>query len=166
MDLKNKVVVITGASKGLGRSLAILLAEEGAKLVLAANDKSGLKELEKDIGGEVFTVDITHENQVQKLAEFAVDKFGRIDAWINNAGVWLPHVSIEEMDMNRVRDLFQTNLFGQIYGSRVALKEMRRQKSGVILNIISVAALDVEYDLSGYVASKFALNGFTKSLRL
>lgn len=165
MDLKNKVIVITGASKGLGRSLAIILAGEGAKLALAANDEQGLEELKKDIGGEVFPVDITDENQVKKLAEFAVGKFVRIDIWINNAGVWLPHVSIEEMDMGRVHDLFGVNVFGGMYGSREALKQMRKQKAGVILNVISTAALDVEYDLSGYVASKFALNGFTKSLR-
>jgi len=165
MELKNKVVVITGAGRGLGKSLALILAEEGARLVLSGKDKEHLENLKKGIGGKIFSADITDENQVKELAKFAIKEFGRIDIWINNAGVWLPEVSIEEIDFKRVHDMFEVNVFGGMYGSREALKQMRKQGSGIILNIISTAALDGRKDLSGYIASKFAFNGFTKSLR-
>ena len=74
---------------------------------------------------------------VEKLADFVVKKFGQIDIWINNAGIWLPHLPIEETNWKRAHDLMEVNLFGTVYGSKVALAEMKKKNFGIIINIVS-----------------------------
>ncbi len=166
MNLYGKVVVVTGASKGLGAELTKMLAKEGAKLVACARNERELKEVAKATGATAITVDVSDENQVKKLAEAAVQKFGRIDIWINNAGTWLPHATAEDMDMKRVKEMIDTNLFGTMYGSREALKQMKKQKHGTIINIVSSSGLEGRAGSSGYAASKFGATGFTRSIRL
>jgi len=158
--------VITGASRGLGRALAFVFAKEGAKLVLSSLPSEELKKLGRELKAETFPADVTKENEIKKLADFTIQKFGRIDVWINNAGIWMPHAPIEEMDWGRVHDLVEVNLFGTVYGSKAALVQMEKQQSGAIINIISVSALEGRPYSSGYCASKYAADGFTKSLRL
>lgn len=150
MELKDKIVVITGAAKGLGKSMASAFALAGAVVVPTDRDST----------------DVTDEEQVNALGASVVEKYGRIDIWVNNAGVWLPPTSILEMDTKRVREMFDVNLFGTMNGSRVALRHMVKQGNGVIMNILSTAALEGKVGLAGYVASKFAIDGFTKTLRL
>ncbi len=166
MIIKDKVVVITGASGGFGKALAAAFAKEGAKLILSSRNGTELDNAGRELNAAVFTADVINENEVIKLADFAVQKFGSIDIWVNNAGIWIPHAPAEEMNLKRVHDMVEVNLFGTIHGSRVALVQMKKQQSGTIINVLSTSALEGRAGSSGYVASKYAAVGFTKSLRL
>jgi NAD(P)-dependent dehydrogenase (short-subunit alcohol dehydrogenase family) len=165
MQLKDAVIVITGASRGLGLEMARAFKSKGAKLVLAARSPE-IKEATASLGAAGFDMDVTDEKSVSALAAKAVEMHGRIDLWINNAGIWIPHAPIEQTDWKRVHDMVEVNLFGTVYGSKAALIQMRKQKGGVILNILSTSALEGRPGSSGYCASKYAAVGFTKSLRL
>src|SRR3989344_804917 len=101
MILKDAVTVITGSSSGLGAALARVLAGEGARVVLSSRSSSEaeLKKIAADLNAEYCLADVTNEEDVINLADFAVKQFGRIDLWINNAGIWIPHAPIEEMNM-------------------------------------------------------------------
>jgi NAD(P)-dependent dehydrogenase (short-subunit alcohol dehydrogenase family) len=162
MKIKNKIIVITGGTKGLGLSLSKILSLNENSVIVASRLPS-----KKNTNKNVLLVktDITREVEVRKLASFVVKKFNRIDIWINNAGIWLPHSPIEKVDIKRVRSLMDVNFFGTFYGSKHALMQMRKQKKGVIVNILSSSALDGGIGSSGYCASKFAASGFTKCLR-
>ncbi len=166
MELKDKVVVITGSTKGLGRSLATAFAKEGAKVVMNGKDEGELNQVAKDMNVFGVTADVTNEKDIARLAEESVKKFGRIDVWINNAGIWIPHGPIEDIDMARAHQMMEVNLFGTMYGSRSALAVMRKQKSGTIVNILSTSALTGRAGSAAYCASKYAETGFTESLRL
>ncbi len=165
MNLSGKVVVITGASKGLGSALAKLFAKEGAKLTIGSRSEKELNQVAQATGAAAIKTNVTNEKEVEALANLAVKKFGTIDIWINNAGVRIPHQVIEETDMTRVKEMFETNVFGTMHGTRAALKQMKKQKSGVIINILSTAALAGRPNLAAYAASKFALVGFTQAIR-
>jgi NAD(P)-dependent dehydrogenase (short-subunit alcohol dehydrogenase family) len=164
--MKDKVVVITGASKGLGKGLAQLLASKGNKVIICARRKDEVEETAKEIGALAFVADVTKEDDIKALAAFVLKSFGRIDIWINNAGVWVPHAPIEEMDLTRMHTMFEINVFGTMYGSKAALLQMRRQEEGgVLVNILSTSALNGRPTSSGYAASKWAARGFTESIR-
>lgn len=164
MNLKDKVVVITGGTKGFGRAMAELFVSEGAKVVICSHHKENAEKAAGEIGAVGMYADVTRENELTNLAEAAQNKFGRIDIWINNAGVWMNGLA-EESSMEKVREMFEVNVMGTINGSRVALRLMKKVNSGVIINILSRAALDARAGISMYAASKWALNGFTKSIR-
>ena len=165
MNIKDKVVVITGGSSGFGKSLAEAFLKEEAIIIINSNNKKELKKFSKEIG--IFGVcgDVTKEKDLINLARKTITKFGRIDIWINNAGLWIPHDLVENFDMERVGKMFNVNVFGVINGSRVALRYMKEINSGVILSIISDSALAERPMASTYCASKWAVNGFTKSIR-
>lgn len=165
MNLKDKVVVITGASHGLGKSLAQILTGKNAKVIICARSKDRLEKISKELNVEYIVADVAKESDVVKLAEETISRFGRIDMWINNAGVWLPKGSIEKTDIKMAHDMFEINVFGTVYGSRVALTQMRRQNSGVIVNIISTSALNGRPNAVMYSTSKYAVRGFTEALR-
>ncbi len=167
MNLKGAVVVITGSSTGLGAALARVLASEGARVVLSSRSSSEaeLKKIAADLNAEYCLADVTNEADVTKLADFALQKFGHLDLWINNAGTWIPHAAIEKMDMRGVHDMVEVNLFGTIYGAKAALIQMKKQRSGCILNVLSVSALEGHVGSAGYGASKSAAAGFTNVLR-
>jgi len=164
MNLKNKVVVITGGTKGLGKALASLFLSEKAKVIISARAKKELQDTKKELGVETYVSDVTKEKDMQKLANFAVKKFGKIDIWVNNAGIWLPHKPIEKTDWKRAHDLIEVNLFGTVYGSKAALAQMRKKNFGLIVNIVSVSGLRGRINETAYCSSKFAATGFTKSL--
>jgi len=163
MELKNKNVVITGGTRGLGKSLALAFVREGSNVVVCAKDEEGLNNLPENILG--IKADVTIENDLANLADFAVKKFGGIDIWINNAGIWMPHEFAENFDMDKVKKMFEVNVFGLMNGSRVALRFMKKINSGMIINIISDSALASRPTSSMYCASKWAASGFTKSIR-
>jgi len=175
--MQDKVVVITGASRGLGKSLANVLASKGAKLVISGRNKKDLEGVAKGIASKItkktealaVVADITKENEVIHIADIAVEKFGRIDVWINNAGVWLPKMPIEKIDMKKAHELLEVNLFGTIYGARAAITAMKKRGDrigdGMIVNIISTSALQGRPNQSIYSASKHAAKGFTDSIR-
>lgn len=165
MNLKNKVVVITGSSKGFGKALSESFLKEGARVVVNSSDEAKIKKIAEEIGALGICADVTKEEELEKLSKEVIEKLGGIDIWINNAGLWVPHAFVEDFDMNKVQKMFEVNILGTINGSRVALRYMKNNNSGVIINIISDSALAPRPMSSTYCASKWAVNGFTKSIR-
>jgi len=162
MNFKDKVVVITGASKGLGKALAETFSKEGSLLALIARKKFDLK-LNK---ASYFQADISNETEFTEVVQEIVKKFGRIDIFVNNAGIWIPPTPFIEIPSKRIKDLFEVNVFGSIYGSKLAALQMKKQKSGgLILQVISTSALEGREGESIYCSAKFALDGFSKSIR-
>ncbi len=157
MKLQNSVVVITGGAKGLGNEMAKILINKGAKVVLCDKDEST----------GIIKADVTNEADLLNVAKKAVEEFGRIDLWINNAGIWMPPQAIEETDLEKAHKLFDVNVFGTINGLRAAIRQMKIQKAGTIVNIISTTAFDGMNGSSGsmYVSSKYALRGLTNVVR-
>ena len=162
--LKDKIVVITGGTHGLGKAMALNCHESGAKVVVCARDEVGFDELVK-LGILAVKADVTKESDIGNVMKVTLEKLGRVDIWINNAGIWLPHEVIEKTDWTRAHDLMEVNLFGTVYGSKTALMQMRKQGSGCIVNILSTSALEGRATSSAYCASKYAARGFTLSLQ-
>jgi 3-oxoacyl-[acyl-carrier protein] reductase len=165
MELKEKVVVITGGSKGLGRSLAKLLVGEGARVVICAKKRRELEIAAQQIGALPLVADVTKEGEVKELLQTTIEKFGEVDIWVNNAGVWLPHDYAENINMEEVKKMFEVNVFGYMHGTRTALRHMKAKNSGMILNIISDSALIGKPKSSMYGATKWAIRGFTMGVR-
>ena len=165
MNLKDKVVVITGASKGFGRALAEAFLEEGSKVSICATNEKEVEAVAKEIGALGISADVTKEEDMIRLAEETVKNFSGIDIWINNAGIWLPHALIEDFDMQKVKKMFDVNVIGTMHGARVALRLMKQKGTGTIINVISDSALTGRPMSSAYSASKWAVNGFTKGIR-
>lgn len=167
MNLKDKVVVITGGSRGLGRSMAELFIKEGATVVISSRDKDELKVTAKEIGAFPVRSDVTKEKDIQKLVDKTIKKFGRIDVWINNAGIFITRDLLENFESEKVKDLLLVNTFGTFLGCKFALKQMKTQKEqSIILNIISTSALDARPQSSMYSASKWAVAGLTKAIQM
>lgn len=169
-DLSNLVVVITGASSGIGRATAIELASHGAVCVVVARDAAALDEVVRECeeaGGRAlaFAADVTNESEIESAGRLAVTRFGRIDVWINNAAVAL-FATFEDAPSDVYRRVIETNLFGYIHGARVALKQFKKQGQGILVNIDSVTAGAPQPYTSAYVASKFAIRGWSSCLRM
>jgi short-subunit dehydrogenase len=168
--LHEQVVVITGASSGIGRETALKFSQAGARVVLAARNHSALEDLATQInnqGGQVLVVptDVTAWEDVDQLAQEAVAVFGRIDTWVNDAAVSV-YGLVEETTVEEFEKIIQTNLLGTIYGVKAVLPHMRRQGYGTIINVGSVVSERAVPLQSGYVATKFGVRGFTDALRL
>lgn len=167
--MKDKVVVITGASSGIGRALAIEFASRGAKLVLAARSEARLVEAKDDVkkeGAEVIAVrtDVSNEVDCKFLIQRAVDKFGRIDVMINNAGISMRAV-FTSTDLNVLKQLMDINFWGTVYCSKYALPYLLESK-GSLVGVSSIAGYKGLPGRTGYSASKFAMHGFLETLRI
>lgn len=165
MTLQDKIVVITGASQGFGKALAQAFKQENAKVVISSHDKKNLELTAKELFVEHFFTDVTSFEDVKKLGEYVVGKYGKIDFWVNNAGIQIAPSLVEEVDIQKLRYLFDVNFFGYFYGCQIALSQMKKQNNGVIININSTAGLDGKPGISAYVSSKFAIKGLTESIR-
>jgi short-subunit dehydrogenase len=168
-EMRNRVVVITGAPSGFGRGAALKFAQAGAKVVLAARRKRLLKQVAEECrksGGEALVVetDVSSSSEVQELASRAVDKFGKIDVWVNNAGVGAV-ARFDETPLEEHEQVIQTNLMGTIYGSYAVLQQFRKQGKGVLINVGSFAGKVAAPYLSSYSASKFGIRGLGMALR-
>jgi short-subunit dehydrogenase len=165
--LENAVVVITGASSGIGRATAIELASRGAHVVVTARDADALGEVARECGGRALPVpaDVTVVTEVESVARRALDAFGRIDVWINNAAVAL-FAKFEDAPLETYRRVIETNLFGYIHGARAAMPQFKRQGQGVLINVDSVTAGAPQPYTSAYVASKYAVRGWSSCLRM
>ena len=161
--------MITGASSGIGRAAAALFAQEGSRLVLAARAHGpldGVVQESEHCGARAIAVptDVRDEDAVENLAHRAVEEFGRLDVWVNGAGV-MAYGRFEQVPADVFRAVIDTNLMGQVHGARAALRCFREQRSGVVINMSSVWGRVSSPDVSAYVTSKFAVRAFSECLR-
>jgi NADP-dependent 3-hydroxy acid dehydrogenase YdfG len=168
--LDGKVVVVTGASSGIGEATVRALAAEGAAVVAGARRKERLDALVEEVargGGKAIAVecDVTDEEQAHSLVQRAVDEFGHIDILVNNAGVMLLSTVGKGLS-DQWRQMFEVNVMGLLYATDEAIGHMKEQGSGHIVNISSVAGRKVTRDSSGvYAGTKFAVNAISEGLR-
>jgi len=168
-SLRDQVVVITGASSGFGKGAALRFAEEGAHLVLAARRKGLLKELAKSceklgVKTVVVETDVSNTEDIEEVAEKAVEEFGRIDVWVNNAGV-SAFGRFDEIPLKEHEQVIETNLLGCLYGSYQALRNFRTQGEGVLINLASYLGKGSAPYQSSYVASKHGIRGLDMAIR-
>jgi short-subunit dehydrogenase len=169
-SIENSVIVITGASSGIGRATALEAAKRGASVVLAARRQEALHKLAREcniLRGKAIAVptDVTDEQAVRNLASSAIETFGRIDVWVNNAAVTL-FARFEEAPMEVFRRVFETNVFGYVHGVRAVLPHFRERGSGILINVDSVVGKAPQPYTSAYVMSKHAILGMAGSLRM
>jgi len=165
MTFQDKVIVITGANQGFGKALAKALKQENAQVIISSHDKENLERTAQELSIDHFLTDVTSFDNVKKLGEYVVEKYSKIDFWINNAGIQIAPSFVEEVDIKKLHNLFEINFFGYFYGCQIALSQMKKQKSGVVININSTAGLDGKPEISAYSSSKFAIKGLTESIR-
>jgi short-subunit dehydrogenase len=167
--LDQQVIVITGASSGIGLATARAAADHGSKLVLTARNEEALADIAREIndsGGAAAYVaaDVGHRDELAHVADVAVERFGGFDTWVNDAGIGL-YGRLDEISEEDHRRLFETNFWGAVHGSFIAAEHLRN-RGGAIINVGSVAS-DIAIPLQGmYSASKHALRGFTDALRM
>ena len=167
--LDQQVIVITGASSGIGLATTAAAAEQGAGLVLAARSEQTLNDIVRQInanGGEAISVtaDVGRREDVERIAQAAIGRFGRIDTWVNDAGLAI-YGRLDEVSDEDSRRLFDVNFWGVVYGSLVALPYLKAQ-GGALINVGSEVSEAVVPLIGMYAASKHAVKGFTDALRL
>lgn len=168
--IEGKVIVITGASSGLGEATARLLASQGASVGLGARRVDRLQALADDLtgsGGQAFALptDVTDYDQVKRLVDAAVQTYGRVDVMINNAGL-MPHSPLERLKIDDWNQMIDVNLKGVLYGIAAALPYMKEQKAGHIINVSSVAGHKVRPGGVVYAATKHAVRALSEGLRM
>lgn len=167
-NLKDKVIIITGASKGIGRVTALKLAELNAKLVLVSRKFSDLKKVESELQSEdknllLIEADVSKESDCKKIIDETITKFGRIDVLINNAAQF-NHDKVVDLKLEDFDRVWMTNVRGVLILTKLVLPFMIKQNIGTILNIASTAGKRGYVSGAAYAASKFALNGFSECL--
>ncbi len=165
--IQGKIVVITGASSGLGEAAARHLAGHGAELVLGARRLDRLQAIAQELSLDaqaVVQTDVTHREQVQRLVDRAVQMHGRIDVIINNAGL-MPHSPLERGRVEDWERMIDVNIKGVLYGIAAALPYMRARKSGHVINVASVAGHKVGPGGAVYAATKHAVRAISEGLR-
>lgn len=165
-----KVVIVTGASGGIGRDTARLFAREGARVVLAARSVEALKSLAetiRDEGGEALVVptDVSITDQVRSMVEKTIRSYGRVDILVNNAGVGL-YGRVDALTDDGLRRIFATNLFGPLYCIQAVLPHMKKQGHGQIVNVSSVAGKRAMPNVGAYAMTKSGLQALSESLRI
>lgn len=168
-NIEGKIVVITGASSGLGEATARLLSTKGAILVLGARRQDRLKALAETLasaGGKALTMttDVTDPAQVKRLVDAAVRTFGRVDVMINNAGL-MPQAPLELLKIDEWDQMINVNIKGVLYGIAAALPHMKEQKTGHFINVSSVAGHRVGPGFAVYAATKHAVLALSEGLR-
>ena len=169
MDFKNKVVLITGASSGIGKQTAIEFAKLGSNIILVARRKNKLEQVENElkqfnVKTLVCSCDVSKKDQVEKMSKIVLEKFNSIDILVNNAGFAI-YGSVYDLSVNDIESQMETNYFGMIYCTKNFLPLMLEKKSGHIVNVASVAASFGLPGIASYCASKFAMLGFSEGLK-
>ncbi len=169
LKIKNKVVVITGASSGIGKAIALLLAENGARVVLGGRRTKQLEEIVasiKERGGEAAyaLTNVTSRTDMTNLVQLACNQFGRLDVMVNNAGV--SQLSrLDELDIDGWESMIDINLKGVLYGMAAAIPVFKKQQVGHIVNIISTAGLKIMPTMGVYAATKNAVRTLNETFR-
>ena len=167
--MKNKLVIVTGASSGIGKACAIAFAKKGANLVLAARSADKLNEISREIsllGVEVLCIptDVSKEADCKILMEKTLDKFGRIDVLVNNAGISM-RAAFADLDLQVLKKVMDVNFWGSVYCTRYAIKSLLENK-GSVVGVSSIAGYKGLPGRTGYSSSKFAMHGFLEALRI
>ena len=169
MEMEGKVVVVTGASMGIGEAVAKIFVDRGASVVLLSRDASRAEYARHRIGRADRTLalacDVRHREEIDRVLGLALHRFDRVDVWINNAGVGMRD-AVADMQMSVCRELFETNFFGMVSCLQAIVPVMRAGGGGTVINISSVAG-HVPLPFGGpYSASKFAMNALGKAARM
>jgi len=169
MDFKNKVVVITGASSGIGEAAALKFAKKHANVVLVARRKEKLLEVEKKISNcsgssLVCQCDVSNKDQVEQMAKTVLQTYGRIDILVNNAG-FVIYGKVSELTTEEIVAQMETNYFGMTYCTKAFLPQMLEQHSGHFVNVASIGASFSAPGVASYCATKFAMLGFSEGLK-
>nr|WP_298139454.1 SDR family oxidoreductase [uncultured Pseudomonas sp.] len=169
-NIQDKVILVTGASSGIGEACARLLAEKGGRLLLGARRTERLERLVGEIreaGGnaEYRRLDVTSREDVQAFVDYAVERFGRVDVLINNAGV-MPLSPLEALKVDEWNRMIDVNIRGVLHGIAAALPLMQAQRSGQLVNVASVGAYSVVQTGAVYCATKYAVRAISEGLRL
>lgn len=169
MRLENKVCIVTGASSGIGREVALAYAREGAKVVVGARRLEKLEELVeegKDLPGEIYAValDVSLQEDIDNIVDETMKKYGRVDVLVNNAGILDSYKSAVAIDDELWKKMFEVNVDSVMRASRKVLPIMREQKSGVILNTASIGGIGGMRGGLAYTATKHAVVGMTKHI--
>ena len=169
-DLKNKVAIITGAKRGIGKAIALNLAKNGAKVVVTDLDQDDCEKVVKEIEelkgeGLALKLDVTKEEEIKNVIQLTKEKFGRIDILVNNAGIFIQQ-ELEDMETSKIDKLLSVDLRGVILGIKNVIPTMKEQKYGKIINIASIAGF-VGFDLSSvYCAAKGGVVNMTRELAM
>jgi dehydrogenase/reductase SDR family member 7B len=166
--MKDKVVIITGGSSGIGKAMAEVFGKNGSKILITGRNSSDLNQAVADlknqgIDAHGFRADVSVEEDNKKMAEEAIQRFGRIDVLINNAGITMRAV-FNDVDLDVVKKVMDINFYGVLYATKYCLPEILKNK-GSVVGISSIAGYRGLPGRTGYSASKFALNGFLEVLR-
>ena len=169
MDFKNKVILITGASSGIGRETATEFAKLGANIILVARRKHNLEEIANElkkfqVSTLVCQCDVSKKDQVEEMKKKVLEKFDSVDILINNAGFAI-YGSVSDLSIDEIESQMETNYFGMIYCIKHFLPLMLKKGSGHIVNVASVAASFGLPGIASYCASKFAMLGFSEGLK-
>lgn len=168
--IEEQVVVVMGASSGIGRETALRFAEKGAKVVVSARGEKGLDSLVEEIwdkGGEATAIpaDVSEFEQVKAVADAAVEEYGRLDTWVHLAAVIL-FATFEDTTPEEFERIMDVNLMGQVYGAMAALPYLRREGRGALVHVSSMGARRSIPLQSAYCASKHGIEGFLESLHV
>ena len=169
MDFKNKVVLITGASSGIGRESAIEFAKLGASIILVSRTKEKLEQVADELKKFNVTIlvcqcDVSKKDQVKEMSKTVLEKFDSVDILVNNAGFAI-YGSVHDLSIDDIESQMETNYFGMVYCIKYFLPLMLEKKSGHIVNVASVAASFGLPGITSYCASKFAMLGFSEGLK-
>ena len=165
MEIKNKVIIVTGASDGIGEAIAKKLAAAGAKVILAARSDEKLAALAHELPNSVAVhADMTQQADIQNLIDRTMDIDGRIDILINNAGQGM-YGAAESIDIDKYKHIMNLNVYGPLYAMQLAIPHMREQGGGMILNISSRVSKNYYPNLSAYASTKYALNAISLTAR-
>ena len=169
MNFSGKIALVTGAAVGIGRAVALELAEYGAKLILLDVNYEKLESVKKELEAYasdtlIYECDISNFDRVNEVVADAISHFGRIDVLVNNAAIWRYNASFLETPMEEWHRFFNINVMGTVHVTKAVLPEMIKQKYGRIINVASVAGVYGNKRMSQYSASKAAIITFTKSL--
>ena len=172
MNLKDKIIVITGASDGIGKEIALKLAKENAQLALIARNENKLNEVknEAEIVGatnvKIYSCNIRNTNNLETTIKSIISDFETVDILINNAGIWQKKMQIDQISQDTIEAVIETNLSALIHTSRLLIPTLGTRDSAAIINVVSKSGVVAENLQSAYTASKYGARGFTEVLKV